>query len=459
MTHKTPIQKNKGTTPAEAYLSQLCQHAFLSMWSYPNVYRASGKELCDLLVVFGDYVIIFSDKLSPFQEHKTLEVSWKRWFSRSIQESAQQLWRAANWIKDYPNRVFLDEKCSQPFPYDLSRRQLKIHLVAVAHGSSLAVRNFFGDSGSLMLNSSLRGQKVHTLPFTVGDLEPRKNFIHILDDESLLTVIRHRDTITDFIQYLEKREQLFRSPVIISTTGEEELLAVYLTKLNKDNEHDFVFSVPDDQPVNGIFLDQGYWKDFKASKQHAEQRKHDQISYMWDMLIERFSYHALQGTQYFVSEGGFHDSERILRFMAGESRLVRRAYSENLEDMFKNTPPTMQRIRVLSPLLPGRPYYVVLLLPVLTGRPYEEYREVRQNLLYACCQIVRLKFPDAKDIVGIAMEPPQNVGGSEDACYYDGRGWTEAQEEEVRKLQNDLGILKNMNVNRTNTKEYPAASS
>jgi len=178
------------------------------------------------------------------------------------------------------------------------------------------------------------------------------------------------------------------------------------------------------------------------------------------MLIEQFARHALQGTQHLVSDGGFHDSEKVLRFMAGEPRLVRRAYSENLKNMFETTGPDMRRIRVLSPLIPGWPFYIVLLLPVPEGRSYAEYREVRQNLLYACCQIVRLKFSDARDIVGIAMEPAQDAkGGSEDACYFDAQVWTQEQENDVRELQKDLGILQDVKVHQSNTQEYPAAKT
>jgi hypothetical protein len=57
----SPIEKAKGVTESERYLSRLCHHSFLSMWSYPGIFRdqgkiggkGDGKELCDLLVVFG----------------------------------------------------------------------------------------------------------------------------------------------------------------------------------------------------------------------------------------------------------------------------------------------------------------------------------------------------------------------------------------------------------------------
>jgi hypothetical protein len=62
-----------GITQAERYLHDLCNQSFLSLWSYPGVFRdqgqrngGDGKEVCDLLVVFGDDIIIFSDKDCAF---------------------------------------------------------------------------------------------------------------------------------------------------------------------------------------------------------------------------------------------------------------------------------------------------------------------------------------------------------------------------------------------------------
>ena len=62
--------KSDGITPSERYLSKLCRRSFLGLWSYPNLHTDDGRkaekgvghELCDLLVVFGNNVIIFSDK-------------------------------------------------------------------------------------------------------------------------------------------------------------------------------------------------------------------------------------------------------------------------------------------------------------------------------------------------------------------------------------------------------------
>ncbi|HDL8215821.1 TPA: hypothetical protein PXQ72_000351, partial [Yersinia enterocolitica] len=70
------IIKQDGFNESERYLANLCEKTFLSLWSYPNVYtnegkksaNGDGKELCDLLVVFGNHVIIFSDKDISFKD-------------------------------------------------------------------------------------------------------------------------------------------------------------------------------------------------------------------------------------------------------------------------------------------------------------------------------------------------------------------------------------------------------
>jgi len=60
------ISEDKGLTPSEQYLGRLCKRSFLTLWSYANLFRnqkvrgkGDGKELCDLLVVFGKHIIIF----------------------------------------------------------------------------------------------------------------------------------------------------------------------------------------------------------------------------------------------------------------------------------------------------------------------------------------------------------------------------------------------------------------
>jgi len=150
MTHNT------GLNDSERYLYSLCKRTFLSMWSYCNVFRQPGSELCDLLVVCGNDVIIFSDKFCAYPENGDASLNWSRWFKRAVIKSANQLWGAENWIKRSPERIFVDSKCKQELPSPIAiDRDTRFHLVLVAHGASQSCYDIFGGSGSLMINTSL----------------------------------------------------------------------------------------------------------------------------------------------------------------------------------------------------------------------------------------------------------------------------------------------------------------
>src|SRR4051812_34436003 len=105
MPHAYPNVRSDGVTTAERYLKRLCDRSFLSLWSYPGLYRdqgggggkGDGKELCDLLVVFENYIIIFSDKDCAFPDSGDLERDWCRWYRRAVEHSAKQVWGAERW--------------------------------------------------------------------------------------------------------------------------------------------------------------------------------------------------------------------------------------------------------------------------------------------------------------------------------------------------------------------------
>jgi hypothetical protein len=465
-----PIRKGDGVTAAERYLNRLCSKTFLSLWSYPAVYRdqgkpiptADGKEVCDLLVVFGQHIILFSDKNCDFQKTADIGLAWARWFRRAIWKSALQIWGASRWMREQPSRIFLDRECRRPLPISLpARDKARYHLITVAHGISEHVATRFGGSGSLMINSKLAGLEAHTEPFYVGDLDPSKAFIHVFDDCSLHMLMKTRDTISDFVAYLEKRECLIRGPVKILATGEEELLAVYLKNMNHDEEHDFVFPQQAGRRPTGIFLTEGHWEAFQNNAQRMRQLARDEISYLWDRLIEKFNHYALRGEQYYISDGGFKDAERILRFMAREPRFKRRYFAQALTEMLETTPASHRRLRIIPPMFTEDPYYVLLLFPMLQFPPRpvteEEYRTVRQNFLYICCLVTKLKYPDAEDVVGIATESGmRNPSRSEDACYFDARGWNGELEKHAKEAHEQLGILKAPTYTRFQAEEYPS---
>lgn len=262
------VERSEGQTPTERFLKELCDKAFLRLWSYPGVYKdqgegvragGEGKEVCDLLVVFGNHVLIFSDKYCRFKTTGDLETNWRRWFRSTISASARQVWGAERWIKTFPKRLFLDRRCKKTFPLDLpSSDHAVFHRIVVAHGISEACRRTLGGTGSLMLSSHLIGEDAHKDPFHIGwPGDPARGFVHVFDDATLIFVLKTLDTITDFIAYLTKKESLFRNKRVVAA-GEEELLAFYLKHLNDAREHDFV--IPNG--CDAIVLDEGHWANF-----------------------------------------------------------------------------------------------------------------------------------------------------------------------------------------------------
>lgn len=388
----TFIHRRDGVTTAERYLKRLCERSFLSLWSYAGVYRNQldsptakvGKEVCDLLVVFENHIIDFSDKECVYPNGADEELNWRRWYKRAVQESAEQIWGAERWIKANPQRLFLDATCTQHFPIPLPDPATAVfHRIIVAHGASERCKALFGGSGSLMMNSNVMGS-MHTASlaeggqlFTIGQIDPAKGYIHVFDDTSLEVVMLTLDTITDFILYLTKKEQFMRSGRAVFVTGEEELLAYYLKDINADGEHDFL--MPPD--MDGLGLLEGLWEEFICSQECKAQKEANQVSYLWDGLIEQFNTHILQGTQYYTTPLGVEYSERNIRFLAREPRTRRRFLAQSLLDMLETTPPSMKCARVIEPSRPGDPYYVFLILPHPHRMPDEVYREARLSYL------------------------------------------------------------------------------
>ena len=157
---RTPVVRSLGGTPSERYLAQLAERSFLDLWSYPNTFidkrsggKGDGKELCDLLVVCGDHVLIFSNKTVAGPPGDDEQLSWKRWYKRAILKSVDQIRGAERWIEQFPERIFLDRNCTQPLPIRLPPMETrKVHGIVVALGAGEACKKHFGGGiGSLFI--------------------------------------------------------------------------------------------------------------------------------------------------------------------------------------------------------------------------------------------------------------------------------------------------------------------
>lgn len=468
---KNPLYKQtaNSNTETERYLARLCRHSSLRLWSWSNIYRdqkwgntSIGKEVCDLLIIFENNILIFSDKHCAFPNSGNLEQDWCRWFKRAIWESAKQIWGAERWIKEHPDRLFVNRSCTTPLPIPLPTPEKANYIrIVVAHGSGEPNHSVLGGSGSLMIEPSIVGTHHFNSslgpikPFTIGRVSESKGFIHVIDDFSLDILLQTLDTTPDLVRYLERKEVFINSGLLAMAAGEEDLLAYYLQHTDSTNQHDFIFS----KKYNHIFLDEGFWEEFQVHPSRITQIQENAVSYSWDRLIDHFTRHILDGTTYSRNYESIGDIEKALRLMARASRTERRMLSKALLGIMKLGAENYRSLRVIKPTTANDPFYVFLTLKPLSDHSYEEYRIARQNLLQTTCEVVRHKFPEARDIVGIATEPLGINNCSEDLIYLDGSYWTDELEANAKELSEQLNILREPKAYHIKELEYPEIDS
>jgi hypothetical protein len=115
------IEKSFGVSPSERLLAELCERSFLKLWSYPNPYKDDGKELCDLLVVFEDEVLIFFDRKAEFPtaSDKDAQVLWERWRRNAVDKQIATAHGAAKYIRS-GRPIYLDTRKLKRFPLSVN---------------------------------------------------------------------------------------------------------------------------------------------------------------------------------------------------------------------------------------------------------------------------------------------------------------------------------------------------
>jgi hypothetical protein len=229
-------------------------------------------------------------------------------------------------------------------------------------------------------------------------------------------------------------------------------MAFYLKYMNDQDEHDFV--VPAE--ASAVAIEEGHYLNFLSRPERRAQVAANQISYSWDALVEEFIGHSLGGTQHFTTSASLSDDERMYRFMAREPRTRRRLLGRALHEILEKATSEQRRARIVQASSPGDPIYVFLAIAPGRDQSYEEYREFRRELLVRYAMAVKVKFPEASDIIGIATEPASHGDDrSEDLVYMDGRNWTERAWEDARHWQKTLHLFEEMRMYSGTVQEYP----
>jgi len=431
--------KSGGLTPSEKVLAAVCENSFLSLWSYPNLYRKPAKELCDLLVVFGDDVVLFSDKSCGYPQTGDTQLDWERWYRRSVTDSAKQLRRAEQWIRTQPERVFLDARCTIKLPLALPPRdRLRVHRVCIALGSSARA---FAETGKPALTvSALSGGG--TDRFTIEPVPVTGAVVHVFDDVTLQAVLAELSTASDFLDYLTKKEALLESGLFAHAESELDLLAYYLGNNRTCPTHG-----PDRFRVEA-----NLWQVVQADAGFQRGKTEDRASYFWDGLVEYLTRLFLAEKLEVGNDMTVSDYEIAVRVMAGETRFSRRLLSKWI---LERAAVQGSYVGSLFPSVQQRDVlYVLLIGPGDGGGDHARYRKARAEQLHARCLAAKVTQPDRNTIVGLALDARGVKGRSEDFIYMNTAAWTLEQFAIAQEVRETLGYFVDGKAKQTKIDEY-----
>lgn len=456
---REPLIKAEGGTAAERHLAKLANRSFLNLWSYPNPFRnqkqsgkGDGKELCDLLVVCGLHVIIFSEKTIAWPPGD-VDLAWRRWAKRALRDSAKQAKGAERWIAEHPDRIFLDRECKVPFPIGLpSPDERIVHRVIVARGASEACKKFRADPlGRFVIRPAICDSdhwSENAEPFAIGDIDPSGSFVHVIDEDALDIVLGELDTIRDFTDYLERKTAFVRSGRLIEAHGEENLLAYYAVRINDRGDHDFVSS---SEGGDQIRIDHHHYRRLSGDLRYIAKKEADKVSYVWDALIETFTRSMLDGTS--IVLGGYdynlRKSELGVRYMALEHRFARRCHGEAVGSALQIGRAQSRFFRLMigeAGSKGSETAFFILTLKYLDWMEekggYEHYRLKRTELAEVYAKGVLERFHHLKRVIGISREPlDQGRGVSEDLIYAEQSDWSDDERCAIRKDCDAYGVF------------------
>lgn len=379
---------------AEKLVQDLALKTFLTDWCYLNPALPSGKELCDLLVTYDEVALIWQIKDLKLDEEG-------RYRNREVNKNLRQLSGA--------------------------RRQLFTLRRSVELENPRRGKELFEATGikETYLISVLLGEGEQAFSF----VEQIKNYsIHVFTRDFTQLILNELDTVNDFTNYLRAKETLISgNKQIIIVGGEEELLALYL--MNNKSFDRF-------KEATNVLIDQGSWEKFQSSPGYREKKKQDRISYGWDSIIDR------------VHEGS-PEYEVVARELARPNRFQRRVLSRVYFEAYVLADNDKAHIVFRRYFDSNGVTYCFLFADDTKPRDY------RKGMLTWMCYIARGTYKSNKKVIGIATEKKASPSCSYDFVLLDIPEWTEQNQKEMEKMQQETRILLSPERSIVHEDEYP----
>ncbi|WP_206990806.1 hypothetical protein [Hyphomonas sp. KY3] len=413
----------------------------MKLWTYPNLFKEPGKELIDLMIIFRNNVLLFSDKSCTYPRSEDECLNWNRWYKRAISKSAQQAAQARRWITERPDQVFLDAKATERVPVSLpSRENMNVHLICVATGASARCQEATGQP-YLGINLTATDAEI---PLQIGTVSRAHGHLHVLDENSLRLLTSELDTIRDFVNYLDAKRDLYAGGKFKAAGSEADLLAYYLW-----NDRTFV------EGNDEFELERGLWARVEANAAFLAGRALNLQHRIWDTLLEVAIDAYLDEALEYGNEVEMEDYELLVRTMASESRFRRRILSENILERAARA----RNERVAS-LLPSEQDGVLYVLLIGQGAPtnqYNAYRVERLQELQLRCHAAKAAYPEFTVIIGFGLDALGVEGSSEDFIYMDTSLWTEENLALAQRIGAEAGYFQadNVQVQNNHADEYP----
>jgi len=420
-----PVHKAVPTTPGERLLSRLADEAFFSLWSYPSVHRRGGsakqpviKEVADLLVYFENQLLLVSEKDKHFSPTIDTAVSWSRWARDSVAESANQLLSAHRHITKLAEPLFLDRRAEYPFPFAIDRATVRVHLIALCRNvkAEKATRTpgLAAARGDGLSFEADAGAGVADRAFVVGDIDPAKHFVHVLDEESFDLVVNELGTLSDLLRYLDCRERAIRHGGLTRFDAERDVLASYLSEIDDLGNGDIRLVAPSAAGAAPTLQGEP-WASFISTSAYERWHFFQEAAKPWAEIATRFSKAIVEadvGEE--AAEGTIATHEEALRLWASENLFSRAYLALQLYEKYNLVPRDCRSSRMTPS--PGRAnrIYVFVFLPWLSAHEsYVEYRHERFALLQIYAQGVMALRPEFKEIVLLGAEPKGSERNSE----------------------------------------------
>lgn len=377
----------------------------MRLWTHPNPKGKKGKELCDCLVVCGPHVVIVSVKDNEYRETDD-STGWERWTRAAIDASVAQISGAERWLETV-DQVERSDGRIVTLP---DRGERQYHRVAVALGSHGEVPIEWGDKG--------------------------KGFVHVCDEYSLEALFLALDTITDFVDFLQASEALVHSgaSLVIDGGGIEDLVALYLL-----HDRSFEIEGAGERAPDVLIVQNDLWSRLVNSDEFRKMQAELEDSYVWDRLIEHFTDDLLSGGMFDMHCQEVSDNELALVTMARQSRSARASLGSALKEFLER-----DDLGAAARLVKGEceTAFVFSLGPSTD-------RDTRARELALRCLVVRGRLQDVRTVVGIATDRPgtSEIGYSSDIVYLDMPTWTDQNQKDVERIQEELGYFRNVRWN------------